>query len=529
MRTLAKLIGTMPMPPRWALGYQQCRFSYVPDARVRQIADEFRARKIPCDVIWMDINYMDGYRIFTFDPKQFPDPKATNTYLHDHGFHSVWMIDPGVKDEKGYFVYDSGTAANVWVEDKSGDKPYVGPVWPGDCVFPDFTRPETRQWWAGLYKPFMANGIDGVWNDMNEPAVFVGPDPTMDNNARFRGGGGLPPGTAEEYHNVFGMLEVRATREGVQAADPDKRPFVLSRAGFLGSQRYGATWTGDNDANWDQFRLSIPMSLSLGLAGQPMSGPDCGGFHGPSSPELWANWVAVDAFFPFCRGHTDNDTPNKEPWAFGKETEDAARVALQRRYRLLPYLYTLFHETSLDGLPVMRPIFFADPKDASLRKEQQAFLVGSDLMVVPKWAKDTHLPANWIKAQIVPGEDDAPNDKYQPEVRLRPGSIVPLGEIVQNTNEDSLTTLTLLVCPDEKGNAEGTLYEDAGEGYGYQHDDYRLTTYRAHKEGGEEIVTVDDTLGKRAQAARKVNVRVVTPGGVHEVMFTDAGPMNVKL
>lgn len=530
MRALGKLIGTMPLPPRWALGYHQCRYSYEPDSRVREIADTFRAKKIPCDVIWMDIDYMDGFRIFTFDPKKFPDPHATNDYLHQHGYHSVWMIDPGVKAEKGYSVYDSGSAIDAWIGDSNGTGPYVGPVWPGKCVFPDFTRADVRQWWAGLYKPFIATGIDGVWNDMNEPAVFDTPDATMDVSARHRGGdGGLPADTEARYHNVFGMLEVRASREGIQAANPDRRPFVLSRAGFLGSQRYAATWTGDNRSTWEQFKLSIPMSISLGLAGQPMSGPDCGGFQHEATPELWANWVAVDAFFPFCRGHSDKGTPAKEPWVFGEETENAARVALERRYRLLPYLYTLFRESAQDGMPVMRPMFFADPKSADLRKEEQAFLVGSDVMVVPKWAKNTHLPAGWVKAEIVSGEEDGANAKYQPEVRLRPGAVVPLGEVVQNTNEDSFAPLTLLVCPDDKGNAEGTLYEDAGDGYGYRSSDYLLTTYRAHREGGELVVEVSGKAGERKSAARKVNVRVVTPEGVHEGTGTDGEPVKVKL
>ena len=527
MSTLAKLIGTAPLPPRWALGYQQCRFSYEPDAKVRQIADTFRARQIPCDVIWMDIDYMDGYRIFTFDPKKFPDPSETNAYLHQHGFHSVWMIDPGVKDQKGYQVFDSGSALDAWIENSNGTGPFVGPVWPGACVFPDFTRPDVRQWWAGLYKPFMATGIDGVWNDMNEPAVFDTPDWTMDNHARLRGGDGLPADTMSRYHNVFGMLEVMASRRGIQAANPDKRPFVLSRSGYLGSQRYAATWTGDNASTWKDLKLSIPMSISLGLAGQPMSGPDCGGFQHAATPELWANWIAIDAFFPFSRGHSDKGTPNKEPWAFGEETENAARVALQRRYRLLPYLYTLFHENTQDGLPVMRPVFFADPKNADLRQEEQAFLVGADLMVVPKWATDPHLPADWVKAEIVKDDQSGANAKYQPDVRLRPGSIVPLGEVVQNTNEESFAPLTLLVCPDAKGDAAGTLYEDAGDGYGYKSGDYTLTTFHAHKDGDGEMISFSPT-GHRAHAPRKVVVRVVTPTGIHEAAGTDAGTVSIK-
>ena len=538
MRSLAGLIGTLPLPPRWALGYHQCRYSYEPDARVRQIADEFRARHIPCDVIWMDIDYMDGYRDFTFDPRRFPDPHATNDYLHAHGFHSVWMIDPGVKAEKGYGVFDSGTATDVWMQDPAGNAPYHGKVWPGTCVFPDFTRPETRAWWGGLYKPFVANGIDGVWNDMNEPATFDGPDHSADPAARHRGGGSLPAGTEAQYHNVFGMLEVSATRAGIAAANPDKRPFVLSRAGYLGSQRYAATWTGDNVSKWEHLKMSIPMSINLGLSGQPMSGPDIGGFQGKATPDLWANWIAVGAFFPFCRGHADKGSPPKEPWAFGEETEAVARAALERRYRLLPYLYTLFHVSEQDGLPVMRPVFFADPKDPDLRTEEQAFLVGGDLMVIPRWAKDAHLPkTEWLDVSLVKEDAEPPGDKYQPEVRVRPGAIVPLGKAVQNTGEESLDPLELVVCPDASGSAGGTLYEDAGDGYGYQHGDFSVSEYQVKREGGELVFTSRVTSGERRHPGRRVRVRVLLPhrlptGSSEVALVTDgpeSGPIRLKV
>ena len=529
MRGLADLIGTLPLPPRWALGYHQCRYSYVPDARVRQVADGFRARHIPCDVLWMDIDYMDGYRIFTFDPQRFPDPRATNDYLHAHGFHDVWMIDPGVKAEPGDGVYDSGTAAGIWVKDARG-REYHGQVWPGECAFPDFTMPAARAWWAGLYRDFMAKGIDGVWNDMNEPAVFDGPDHTMPTDNRHAGGGGLPAGTEAQYHNVYGMLEVRATREGIMAANPGRRPFVLSRANFLGGQRYAACWTGDNLSSWDHLKMSIPMSLNLGLAGQPMSGPDIGGFSGAPTPELWAHWIAVGAFYPFCRGHAEKGSPDKEPWAFGEETEQAARTALERRYRLLPYLYTLFAASERDGLPVMRPVFFADPRDASLRAEEQAFLVGSDLLVAPRWARQPALPrGTWRAVSLVDG-DDRPGEKYQPEVRLRPGAIVPLGRVVQSTAEESLDPLTLLVSLDAHGLAEGTLYEDAGDGYGYRKGDYRLTTYRAERAPNNTLtLRALSHEGLREHPSREVVVRVVTDRGLAEGRGSEDEGILIKL
>lgn len=524
---LAHLTGRMPLPPLWALGYQQCRWSYQPAARVRQIADEFRARRIPCDVLWMDIDYMDGFRVFTFHPKEFPDPRGLNTYLHQRGFKAVWMIDPGVKADPADPTYASGTATDVWVQDAFG-APYRGNVWPGECRFPDFTRPETRAWWAALYGDFMATGVDGVWNDMNEPAVFDVPGGTMPLHNWHRGGGGLESGPHARYHNVYGLLMVRATREGVAAANPGKRPFVLTRSNFLGGQRYAATWTGDNQSTWEHLRMSIPMALNLGLSGQPFNGPDLGGFAGEATPELWGHWVAVGAFFPFCRAHAQKGAADKEPWAFGPAVEEIARTALQRRYRLLPYLYTRFHESSRDGLPVMRPVFFADPRDPALRAEDRAFLVGPDLLVVPKWAEAPALPrGNWRSVSLA-GEDPV-RDPVQPDVRLRPGAIVPLGRSIQSTADYSLDPLTLLVALDDSGRAEGFLYEDAGDGYGYQQGDYLLTTYRASREGSRVTVAVERTEGARLRPDRAVVVRFITATGTVEARGRDGQPVTITL
>ena len=505
LKGLGEATGTIPLPPRWSLGYHQCRWSYSPDSKVREIAGEFRRRKIPCDVLWMDIDYMDGFRVFTFDKGRFPDPKKLNADLRAQGFHSVWMIDPGIKVDPDYFVYQSGKKNDVFVKTAAG-KEFCGKVWPGLCAFPDFTRPDVRAWWAGLLTDFMATGVDGVWNDMNEPSVFGGPDGTMPED-NWHGGGELPAGPHLRYHNVYGMLMTRASREGIQAVNPDKRPFVLTRSNFLGGQRYAATWTGDNASTGEHMRLSIPMSLTLGLSGQPFSGPDLGGFAKEASADLFARWIGFGAFFPFCRGHASKGMNNKEPWAFGPAVEKTSRLALERRYRLLPYLYTLFEESSRDGLPVMRPVFMADPKDASLRTEEQAFLVGGDLLVVPRWAKDAKLPkGGWREISLVPGDLADPN---QAALYIRPGSIIPLGKVVQNTGEKSLDPLTLLVCPDADGRAEGMLYEDAGEGYGNRAGDFRRATFRAKTKDGKIVVSVADVEGSRQPECPDFVVQVV--------------------
>jgi alpha-glucosidase len=403
-RALAKLTGRMPMPPRWALGYQQCRWSYYPDERAVEVAAEFRRRRIPCDVLWFDIHYMHRYRVFTFDPATFPNPADTNNRIHLMGFHTVWMIDPGVGDDRAAppraassppltrGVCASGTAADVWVKRTAAadSEPYVGNVWPGPCLFPDFTADRVQQWWAGLYKSFAALGVDGVWNDMNEPAVFDSPTKTMPLTV-WHAGYGAPHAFV---HNVYGMLMAEATRKGLQAARPDKRPFVLTRAGGVGSQRAAATWTGDNSSDARHFRWSIPMVLQLGLSGQPFCGPDIGGFFGDAHAKLFARWMAVGTLLPLARAHSADGTAPHEPWAFGDECEATCRVAISRRYRLLPEFYSLFRRAHQTGMPVVRPLFYAAPSDPALRNEDSGFLIGDDLLVLtpPDFFSETVLP-----------------------------------------------------------------------------------------------------------------------------------------
>jgi len=528
LKQLAELTGTMALPPLWSLGYQQCRWSYYPEARVREIADGFRSRHIPCDVIWLDIHYMDGYRIFTFSPERFPDPKRLNDYLHQRDFKSVWMIDPGVKKDPGYFVYDQGMAGNHFVLAKDGQV-YNGSVWPGPCAFPDFSRPETRAWWAGLYKDFLAYGIDGIWNDMNDPSVFNTATRTMPVTNRHQGGGGLPAGTHDLYHNVYGMLMARATREGVLAVHPDRRPFVLTRSNFIGGQRYAATWTGDNLATWAHLKYSVAMVLNLGMSGQPFSGPDIGGFSGKGTPEMFARWFGVGAFFPFCRGHAAQGNIDKEPWAFGPAVEKSCRMALERRYRLLPYYYTLFSESATSGLPIMRPVFFADPTDPKLRAEEESFLIGDDLLVLAQLGRDANhkhvMPRGiWRAISLVEGDVKDPN---QPELRVRGGAILPLGRVIENTARKSLEPLTLVVSLDAHGKARGRLYEDAGEGFGYLSGDYLLTTYAAEERDGKVEVRVEGVEGRMARPEREVVVELVTDDGVVRAEGTEGAPIVV--
>lgn len=522
VKGLAELTGTMEMPPRWALGYQQCRFSYLTAQRVREIADTFRLKQIPCDAIWMDIDYMEGFRIFTFNKKNFPDPKQLNADLHAKNFHSIFMIDPGVKADSSYGVYQSGTAQDVWVKDSTG-KEYHGKVWPGDCAFPDFTMPRTRQWWAGLYHDFVATGIDGIWNDMNEPAVFDGKLGTMPFNNPHRGGGTLPAGPHLLYHNAYGRLMVQATREGVMAANPDKRPFILTRANLLGGQRYAATWTGDNLADARFMKVSVPMSITLGLSGQPFSGPDIGGFLENTSKELWADWIGFGTLLPFARGHACEGTNNKEPWAFGPEIEKTSRIALERRYRLLPYLYTLFYKAHQTGLPIMQPVFFDDPADARLRAEEQAFLLGEAILVIPSFAQNPALPkGTWEQLQLIDGDSQ---DAHQARLMLKGGRILPVGKAIQHTKENAIEELTLYVCLDGAGKAKGDLYWDAGEGWGFKKGEYCQLAFQAKEEKGVTKITLASRNGQYdiEKEVRQVNAIILKNGERYQGVITLKG------
>lgn len=515
IKGLAELIGTMPMVPRWALGYQQCRFSYTPASRVIEIADTFRIKRIPCDVMWMDIDYMDGYRIFTFNPQTFPDPAALNRDLHIRGFHSAWMIDPGAKVDSTYFVYKSGTANDVWVKTAQG-KEFHGDAWPGACAFPDFTQPKTVRWWADLYKDFLDKGVDGVWNDVNEPQISNTPTGTMPEDNKHLGGDKIPAGPHLKYHNVYGYLMVKASREGIMKARPQNRPFILTRSNFLGGQRFAATWTGDN-ASWEShMTMSVSMILTLGLSGQPFSGADVGGFLFNPDADLFGRWMALGAFYPFSRGHACAGTINKEPWAFGQKVEDVSRMALERRYVLLPYYYTLLHEASETGMPIMRPVFFADPKDTLLRAEEQAFLIGENLLVVPEWAQNPALPKGiWRNLSLIPGDD---KDSYQAKLKIRGGAIIPTGKIIQNTNEKSLDPLTLLVCLDEKGEAHGTLYWDEGDNWSFKDGNYSFQHFTAIRTADNKVqVKITQKKGKYITENNDMAiVKIITDKGIYQ-------------
>lgn len=499
VRTYAWLTGLPPMPPLWSLGFQQSRFSYESEARVREIAARLRADKIPADVLYLDIDFQKERRPFTVDTERFPHFDQMLSDLKSEKFHVIAITDLHIAQvpNSGYTPYDSGVAGDHFVKSASGST-FVGSVWPGPSVFPEFTRQKTRQWWGSLYKNLLLEGVAGFWNDMGEPSIFFTDNLTMPDDAQHRiDEPGFRPRTAShlEIHNVFGMENSRATYEGLQKLNPELRPFVLTRATYAGGQRYAATWTGDNTASWNHLRMSTPMLLNLGLSGFGLCGADVGGFIGTPSPELLTRWTEIATFEPIDRNHANKGSGDKEVWVHGPEQEAIRRHYIEERYRLLPYLYTLVEELSRTGIPVVRPLFLEFPNatkdghpfDLDAGNE---FLLGPDLLIAPPpfpEQPDTYqlkLPAGtwfdyWTGTEFHSGSADQSVNKAELQivpkletlpVYVREGSIVPMQPLIQSTEEIPQGPLTLRVYPGK--NCHGSLYLDDGKTLAYQHGEF---------------------------------------------------------
>lgn len=371
VRNFTELTGRHELPPLWSLGYHQCRWGYQTEAEFLELKDLFARHDIPVSVLWHDIDYMDGYRVFTWNREEFPDPARLGAALKAAGIRSVTIVDPGVKLEPGYPVYDDGRRQDAFCKTGNG-RDFVGVVWPGDTVFPDFSRAPVRDWWAGWLRRFLAEGsVDGAWLDMNEPATV----PIHEDDMLFENGAVAH----HRYHNQYGLLMAMASRG---AFDERTRPFLLTRSAFTGIQRYAAVWTGDNCSNWGHLRMSIPATLNLGLSGVAFNGPDVGGFMGHTTPELLSRWYQAGFLFPFFRNHSMRDSKTQEPWQFGDECLRIARDAIRTRYRLLPYIYTLFFEHWLTGDPVLRPVLYEFDGE-ELENLDEQYLLGDALMAAP--------------------------------------------------------------------------------------------------------------------------------------------------
>jgi alpha-glucosidase len=479
------LTGRMPLPPLWSLGYQQNRYTYYPDTEVMRVAQTLREKKIPADGITLDIDFMDAYKLFTWNKTRFADPAGMIGKLKSMGFRTTLIVDPGVKVEKGYGVYERGLKEDVFIKYPDG-APYTGEVWPGWCNFTDFTSEKGRDWWRREVRTYAQVGVAGIWNDMNEISTW---GQKMPDNVLFDFDG--EQASHKQAHNVYGLEMARSSYEGMKAAT-NKRPFMLSRAGYAGLQRYTAIWTGDNRAEDEHMLLGVRLLNSLGLSGVPFSGMDVGGFTGTATQGLFARWMQVGAFNPYFRNHAANDSRSSEPWTYGAQVETIARNYVNLRYRLMPYLYSAFHDASVTGEPVMRSLaidYTHDPKVYDTAFQNQ-YLFGKAFLVAPfESTKDfgkTWFPAGaWYDLYtdaLQPGGQERvlelSIDKLP--VYVKAGSVVPVQPLVQSTSEKPSGPLALHIYKGDEGSTS-TWYEDDGESFDYQKGVYykRAITYDA--------------------------------------------------
>jgi alpha-glucosidase len=514
------LTGRTPLPPLFALGYQQSRWSYPSEARVREVANKFRQERIPADAIYLDIEYQDGNRPFTIDRAKFPHFEQMVHDLGGQGFKVVAITDLHLKQEPGYAPYDEGIAGDHFVKNADGSV-YVGKVWPGASVFPDFTRAETRRWWGTLYRGFAGMGVRGFWNDMNEPAIFDVPGKTMplDTMHRVAGDGLVPHSESHRaIHNVFGMENVRATYEGLLALNPNQRPFVLTRAAYAGTQRYAATWTGDNSSTWEHMRQSVPQLLNLGLSGYPLSGADVGGFIGSPTPDLLTRWIELGAFLPLFRNHTSYGTADQEPWVHGPEHEAIRRRYIELRYQLLPYIYTAMEQTARTGVPLVRPLFLEYPAEEDFAQQDREFLLGDDLLIAPALSETfdqypVRLPAGdwydyWSGKKIAGGSTTqaAPALDHLP-IYVRAGAIIPMQPVVQSTSEKPQGPLQLWIYRGQQ--CRGSAYADDGETLNYTRGDFSRTDFACSVSSESIEVTVGRSEGQFIPWWDSIQVHVV--------------------
>ena len=468
----AKLTGTMELPPLWALGYHQSRYSYCPQEDVEEVAKNFRKHDIPCDSIYLDIHYMDGCRVFTFDQETFPDPSGLITRLQNMGFKVVTIIDPGVKIDPKYKVYRDGLAKDCFVKLPDGEL-FEAEVWPGRVVFPDFFKEKARTWWAENHKLLFDVGIRGIWNDMNEPSCFDTESGTMDLEALHGESGSEVPHA--KVHNAYANFMNEATREAFRTLLPDTRPFIITRAGYSGIQRLACVWTGDNASWWEHLLMSIPMCLNMGLSGLPFVGADVGGFQSDTDPELLTRWTQLGTFVPFFRNHSAVDTCRQEPYLLDEPYKSICRDFIKLRYRLIPYIYTMMRQAATLGTPIMRPLVFEFQEDPNTHGIFDQFMLGPSIMIAPVYQPETRCRAVYIPegewfdlytGKVITGNryilTEAPLDRIP--VFLREGAIIPLGREMNFVGEVPQGLRIIDICPSRNARSgKFSLYVDDGE------------------------------------------------------------------
>ncbi|NJB81606.1 glycoside hydrolase family 31 protein [Wenyingzhuangia aestuarii] len=490
------LTGTPELPPLWALGYHQCKWSYYPESNVKEITQKFRDLKIPCDAIYLDIDYMEGFRCFTWSKEYFPEPKRMVKELADDGFKTVVIIDPGIKLDLEYDVFKEGLEKDYFC--RRADGPYMkGKVWPGECYFPDFTREEVREWWASLFQGLIEDiGVKGVWNDMNEPAVMDVPGKSFPDDVRHDYDGN--PCSHRKAHNIYGMQMAKATYMGLKKYNYPLRPFVITRSAYSGTQRYTSTWLGDNVATWEHLWIANVQAQRMAMSGFSFVGSDIGGFAEQPNGELYARWIQLGIFHPFCRTHSSGDHGDQEPWTFGKEITDVVRKFIELRYKLLPYLYTTFYKYIEEGIPMLKSLVLYDQEDSQTHHRTDEFLCGEHILACPigepnSKGRRMYIPnGNWFNYwtnELVEGGDErwVDADLDSMPIFVKEGAILPLWPVQQYVGEKEIDQLTLDVYY-KNGKEASDVFEDANDGYDYTKGRYCLRHFTLT--GKEDRLTI---------------------------------------
>ncbi len=502
------------LPPLWALGFHQCKWSYYPESKVKEITSTFRKLQIPCDAIYLDIDYMEGFRCFTWNKSYFPDPKRMVKELLDDGFKTVAIIDPGIKIDKTYSVFQEALENDYFCKRADGD--YMkGKVWPGECYFPDFTNPEVRDWWSGLFQELIENiGIKGVWNDMNEPAVMEVPNKTFPDDVRHDYDGN--PCSHRKAHNIYGMQMARATYQGLKRYSFPKRPFVITRSAYSGTQRYTSTWTGDNVATWEHLWIANIQAQRMAMSGFSFAGSDIGGFAGQPQGELFARWVQLGTFHPFFRVHSSGDHGDQEPWAFDEDVTNIVRKFIEIRYQLLPYLYTAFWNYVDHGTPLLKSLVLYDQDDVQTHYRTDEFIFGEQILACPilepnAKGRRMYLPKGkwydyWTDTVVKGGREmwvDADIDSMP--IYVKAGAIIPKYPIQQYVGEKEITEITLDVYY-KKGKESSELYSDANDGFDYTKGRYSLRNFSLSGKSKQLIIN-QHKEGKFDATFQKFNIQ----------------------
>ncbi|MDI5950897.1 glycoside hydrolase family 31 protein [Flavobacterium sp. LB2P84] len=494
--TYTDLTGKPELPPLWALGYHQCKWSYYPESNLKEVAAKFRELKIPCDALYLDIDYMEGFRCFTWNKEYFPDPKRMVAELAEDGFKTVVIIDPGIKIDKEYAIYKEALEKDYFC--KRADGPYMkGKVWPGECNFPDYTNPAVREWWAGLFKELISDiGVKGVWNDMNEPAVMEVPNKTFPMDVRHDYDGN--PCSHRKAHNIYGTQMARATYHGVKRFAYPKRPFVITRSAYAGAQRYTSSWTGDNVATWEHLWIANIQVQRMSISGMGFTGSDIGGFAEQPSGELYARWIQLGVFHPFCRTHSSGDHGDQEPWAFDEEVIDITRKFVNLRYQLLPYLYTMFWQYIEEGIPMLKPLVYYDQDDIQTHYRNDEFVFGNQILVCPilepnALGRRMYIPRGqwynyWTNEEVKGGKEIWVDTKFdQIPIFVKAGAIIPKYPVQQYVGELEFDELTLDIYYKE-GKEKSVVYEDAQDGYDYKKGRYSFLSFQTTGKEKELII-----------------------------------------